>query len=51
MQNSSGARGLSVVPASSYASSGPALVGQYRGLGPFGTYDMHGNVSEWAANR
>ena len=35
----------SVVPASNYASSGPAPVGQYRGLGPFGTYDVHGNVT------
>jgi serine/threonine protein kinase/formylglycine-generating enzyme required for sulfatase activity len=40
----------SVVPASNYASAGPAPVGRYRGLGPYGTYDMHGNVSEWAAN-
>jgi hypothetical protein len=25
-------------------------VGQYRGLGPFGTYDMAGNVKEWCFN-
>ena len=26
---------------------GPAPVGSYDGLGPFGTYDMAGNVKEW----
>src|ERR1700750_2763352 len=27
-----------------------AAVGTYKGLGPYGTYDMAGNVREWAAN-
>ncbi len=27
-----------------------ARVGAYDGVGPFGTYDMAGNVKEWAAN-
>lgn len=27
-----------------------APVGAYRGLGPYGTYDMAGNVREWIAN-
>jgi eukaryotic-like serine/threonine-protein kinase len=40
----------SIVPASNYGSDGPAPVGTYRGIGPFGTYDMHGNVSEWVWN-
>jgi serine/threonine protein kinase/formylglycine-generating enzyme required for sulfatase activity/dienelactone hydrolase len=28
-------------------SQGPAAVGSFEGLGPFGTYDMAGNVQEW----
>lgn len=30
--------------------SNPAPVGKYQGLGPYGTYDMAGNVSEWVLN-
>jgi len=32
------------------ASSAAAPVGQFQGVGPFGTYDMAGNVREWAFN-
>ena len=39
-----------IVPASNFAGQGPARVGTYRGIGPFGTYDMAGNVKEWAWN-
>jgi formylglycine-generating enzyme required for sulfatase activity/dienelactone hydrolase len=40
----------SIAPASNFGSTGPAPVGRYAGVGPYGTYDMHGNVSEWSAN-
>ena len=38
------------IPASNISSKSLAAVGTYKGLGPFGTYDMAGNVSEWAEN-
>jgi dienelactone hydrolase len=39
-----------VIPVSNFAGKGVAPVGTYRGLGPYGTLDMAGNVSEWAWN-
>ncbi len=39
-----------ILQASNFAGKGPAKVGQYSGLGPFGTYDMAGNVKEWCLN-
>lgn len=39
-----------VLNASNFAGSGPAPVGSHRGIGPFGNYDMAGNVREWCAN-
>ncbi len=33
-----------------FGGQGPAKVGQYRGLGQFGTLDMAGNVQEWVSN-
>ena len=39
-----------IVLASNFDGKGPAKVGSYPGLGPFGTYDMAGNVEEWCFN-
>ena len=39
-----------VIPASNFSGKGVAPVGAYRGLGPHGTLDMAGNVSEWVWN-
>jgi dienelactone hydrolase/predicted Ser/Thr protein kinase len=38
------------VRASNISRSGLAPVGAYKGLGPYGTYDMAGNVREWVEN-
>jgi pimeloyl-ACP methyl ester carboxylesterase len=35
---------------SNFGGHGPVRVGSYSGLGPFGTYDMAGNVKEWTLN-
>ncbi len=42
--------GSYVVQQSDISRRGPAAVGSYTGLGPYGTYDMAGNVREWTAN-
>jgi serine/threonine protein kinase/dienelactone hydrolase len=42
--------GAYTIPASNFSGKALAPVGTYKGLGPYGTYDMAGNVSEWAAN-
>jgi|HubBroStandDraft_3_1064219.scaffolds.fasta_scaffold04231_2 formylglycine-generating enzyme required for sulfatase activity/DNA-binding winged helix-turn-helix (wHTH) protein/dienelactone hydrolase len=35
---------------SNFSGKGPAPVGSFPGIGPFGTYDMAGNVKEWCFN-
>jgi formylglycine-generating enzyme required for sulfatase activity/dienelactone hydrolase len=39
-----------ILQTSNFGGRGPARVGSYAGLGPFGTYDAAGNVREWCLN-
>lgn len=41
---------VTILLTSNFSGRGPAPVGSYGGLGPFGTYDTAGNVREWCLN-
>ncbi len=38
-----------ILTMSNFNGKGPAQVGSYDGVGPFGTYDMAGNLKEWCS--
>ena len=43
--------GPSAAGLSNFDGTAPARVGSYKGMGPYGTFDMGGNVREWCSTR
>ena len=41
---------LYIIPLSNFSGIGPARVGSFHGMGPYGTHNMAGNVREWCWN-
>ena len=39
-----------IIPMSNFSDHGLSSVGRFRGMGPYGTYDMAGNAKEWCRN-
>jgi dienelactone hydrolase len=40
-----------ILTLSNFDGGGPAPVGRYQGLGPYGSFDMAGNLKEWCSTR